>query len=189
MRTIKDQVIVQFQLLVSLPPIKIFRHHERRKHRARISGVVYLSCRFWGKTWPNRLHPISRHFKIAIEVVWYGRASIADSTDDKHEKFRQSQQADPKAVSRRVVFYFLLFSWIADVYYASQGGVLDHLAIGLWTLHSPFLQCLVLDDCASLKSYLFRLVRHNKRNKKSARPAFCTRGGNTEVGPHDVSLR
>lgn len=64
---------------------------------------------------------------------------MVDASDDKHEKFRQSQQGDSKALTRRIVFYVLLISWVADVY-ASKAAVLDHLTLWSWTLHTLYFE-------------------------------------------------
>jgi hypothetical protein len=60
-------------------------------------------------------------------------------SDDKHAKFRQSQYGESGALTSRLVFYTLLFSWIADVY-VSKAAVLDHLTLWSWTLHTFYFE-------------------------------------------------
>lgn len=67
-------------------------------------------------------------------------------TDDKHAKFRQSQQQQQAGskntnflLTRCLVFYVLLFSLLADVY-ASRAAVLDHLTLWSWILHTLYFE-------------------------------------------------
>ena len=56
--------------------------------------------------------------------------------DDKNAKFHDSQS---RILIRRVVFYTLLSTLIADVY-ASKAAVLDHLTIWSWCLHTLYFE-------------------------------------------------
>lgn len=56
--------------------------------------------------------------------------------DDKNAKFRESQY---RSLIRKVIFYTLLGTLIADVY-ASKAAVLDHLTIWSWCLHTLYFE-------------------------------------------------
>ncbi len=65
--------------------------------------------------------------------------SVTMDTDDKHAKFRDSQLEESKALIRRLVFYILLFSLVADIY-VSKAAVLDHLTLWSWSLHTLYFE-------------------------------------------------